>query len=111
MVFGVATACRRAARFGVSPTNRAPAPSPEPIRSPTTTSPVAMPTRVCSGAMVLQLANRFDQLQSGPYRPLGVVLMRLRIAEIDEHAVAHVFRHEPAEPLHGLGDAFLIGAK
>ena len=35
--------------------------------------------------------------------------MRLRIAEIDEHAVAHVLRHEPAEALHSLGDAFLIG--
>ena len=35
--------------------------------------------------------------------------MSLRIAEIHEHAVAHVFRHEPAEATHGLGDAFLIG--
>jgi hypothetical protein len=49
-----------------------------------------------------------DQLQPRPYRPLGVVLMRLRVAEVHEHAVAHVFRHEPAEALHGLGDALLI---
>ena len=35
--------------------------------------------------------------------------MGLRVAEVDEHAVAHVFRHEPAEALHGLGDALLIG--
>ena len=35
--------------------------------------------------------------------------MRLRVAEINEHAVAHVLRHEPAEALHSLGDAFLIG--
>ena len=83
--------------------------SPDPIRSPTTTSPVAMPTRVCSGALGLQRSHRCDQLQPRPHRPLGVVLMGLRIAEIDEHAVAHVFRHEPAEALHGLGDAFLIG--
>ena len=34
---------RRPARFGVSPT-------PDPVRSPTTTNPVAIPTRVCSGA-------------------------------------------------------------
>jgi len=34
--------------------------------------------------------------------------MGLRITEIDEDAVAHIFRHEPAEPAHGLGDAFLI---
>jgi hypothetical protein len=35
--------------------------------------------------------------------------MRCRIAEINQHAVAHVFRHEPAEAAHGLSDAFLIG--
>ena len=55
---------------------------------------------------VFELAHSFDQLQPGPHRPLGVVLMGLRIAEIDQHAVAHVFRDEPAEALHGLGDAF-----
>ena len=57
----------------------------------------------------LQRCHRRDQLQPRPHRPLGVVLMRLRIAEIHQHAVAHVLRHEPAEALHGLGDAFLIG--
>ena len=35
--------------------------------------------------------------------------MRLRIAEIHEHAVAHVLRDEPAEALHSLGDALLVG--
>jgi hypothetical protein len=35
--------------------------------------------------------------------------MRLRIAEINQHAVAHVFGDEPAEAAHGLGDTFLIG--
>jgi pimeloyl-ACP methyl ester carboxylesterase len=34
---------RRSARFGVLPI-------PDPVRSPTTTNPVAIPTRVCSGA-------------------------------------------------------------
>jgi hypothetical protein len=34
--------------------------------------------------------------------------MGLRIAEINQHAVAHVFRHEAAETAHGLGNAFLI---
>ena len=57
----------------------------------------------------LQSANRLDQLQPRPYRPLGVVLVGLRIAEIDQHAVAHVLRYEPAEALHSLGDALLIG--
>ena len=58
---------------------------------------------------VLSPAHRLDQLQPRPHRPLGVVLMGLRIAEIDQHAVAHVFGHEAAEAAHGLGDAFLIG--
>ena len=35
--------------------------------------------------------------------------MGLRIAEIDQHAVAHVFRHKAAEAANRLGDAFLIG--
>ena len=108
-MFGSAMPCRRAARFGVSPTMPRSCASPEPIRSPTTTSPVAMPTRVCSGARVLSRAHRCDQLQPRPHRPLGVVLMGLRVAEIHEDAVAHVFRHEAAEAAHGLGDAFLIG--
>jgi hypothetical protein len=34
--------------------------------------------------------------------------MGLRIAEVDQHAIAHVLRYEPAKALHGFGDAFLI---
>ena len=34
--------------------------------------------------------------------------MGLRIAEIDEHPIAHVLRDEPSEALHSLGDALLI---
>ena len=49
------------------------------------------------GSGRLERGHRRDQLQARPHRPLGVVLMGLRIAEIDEHAVAHVFRDEPAE--------------
>ena len=49
-MFGSAALCRRAAMFGVSPTMPRSCASPDPIKSPTTTSPVAMPTRVCSGA-------------------------------------------------------------
>ena len=50
-LFGSAIPCRRAAMFGVSPTIPRSCASPDPIRSPTTTKPVAMPTRVCSGAL------------------------------------------------------------
>ena len=48
-VFGSAIPCSRAARFGVSPIMPRSCASPEPIKSPTTTRPVAMPTRVCRG--------------------------------------------------------------
>src|SRR5690348_5467309 len=39
--------CRRAARFGVSPIAVCWRESPDPIGSPITTSPVAMPIRTC----------------------------------------------------------------
>ena len=35
--------------------------------------------------------------------------MGLWVAEVDQYAVAHVLGYEPAEAVHGLGDAFLIG--
>ncbi|MGB7038307.1 MAG: hypothetical protein WBD83_01445 [Xanthobacteraceae bacterium] len=44
-VFGAAADFSRAARFGVSPTTLRSCTSPVPSNSPTTTSPVAMPTR------------------------------------------------------------------
>lgn len=47
--FDLAIPCRRAARFGVSPTPPRSCTSPVPIKSPTTTKPLAMLTRVCSG--------------------------------------------------------------
>ena len=53
-LFGSAMPCRRAARLGVSPTIVCSWEAPEPIRSPTTTRPVAMPTRVYRGAWVFR---------------------------------------------------------
>jgi hypothetical protein len=35
--------------------------------------------------------------------------VRLHAAEVDQHAAAHILRHESAEALRGLGDALLIG--
>jgi hypothetical protein len=49
-VFGSAMTCSRAAKFGVSPTTACSWADPVPIRSPTTTKPVAMPIRVRRGA-------------------------------------------------------------
>ena len=49
-MFGSATPCRRAARFGVLPTMLRSCADPEPMSSPMTTCPVAIPIRVRSKA-------------------------------------------------------------
>ena len=58
--------------------------------------------------LVAQSADRIDKRQPGSDRPLGIVLVRLRVAEVDEHAVAHVLGDEAVEAGHGLGDAAVI---
>ncbi len=40
----------------------------------------------------IQLRHRIDDIETRPHRTLGLVLMGARIAEIDQDAVAHVFR-------------------
>ena len=42
------------------------------------------------GSMRLERSHRRDQLEPSPYRPLGVVLMGVRIAKIHEDTVAHI---------------------
>ena len=51
-----------------------------------------------------------DQLQRRAHRALGIVLVGPRIAEIGEHAVAHVLGDKPAAAPDHLGDAAVIGA-
>jgi hypothetical protein len=48
-------------------------------------------------------------LQPRPHRPLGIVLMGLRVTEEDEDTVPHKLRDVAAEALHGLSDALLVG--
>ena len=96
--FGCANACRRAARFGVSPTTAVSDAVPSPIWSPTITGPVAMPIRTASSTpgglrdRGIQLRHRVDDIETRPHRTLGLVLMGARVAEINEDAVAHVLR-------------------
>ena len=45
----------------------------------------------------LQRIRRCDQLQPGPRRPFGVILMGLRVAEIDQDAIAQIFCYVAAE--------------
>ena len=59
--------------------------------------------------MGLQATYRSNQLQPCPHGSLGVILVRLGVAEVDQHPVAHVLRDETAEAPHGLRDALLIG--
>jgi hypothetical protein len=57
-----------------------------------------------------QSADRFYHRETGAHRPLGIVLMRSRIAEIDQHPVAHEFGDKAFEPGDGRGDRVVIGA-
>ncbi len=51
-----------------------------------------------------------DDVEAGAHRPLGIVFVGLRIAEVNQHAVAHVFGDETVEAAHCLGDRPVIGA-
>ena len=57
-----------------------------------------------------ELADRVDHREPGSHRPFGVVLMRLRIAEINQHAVAHILGDKAAKAADGVGDAPVVGA-
>ena len=56
--------------------------------------------------------TRPHQVEAGAHRPLGVLLVRLRVAEVCQHTVAHVLRdvavvardHRRAAPLVGVDD-------
>jgi hypothetical protein len=45
-----------------------------------------------------------------PDRPLGIVFMRLRIAEVNEFAITHIFRDKSIKSGDRLGDAFVVRA-
>ncbi len=50
-------------------------------------------------------AHRLDHREAGAHRPLGIVFVGARIAEINQHAVAHVFGDEAVEAAHRFSDA------
>jgi hypothetical protein len=54
----------------------------------------------------IEAANSVDAGEASPHRPFGVVLMRLRVAEINQHPIAHV----PGDNTIGCGDYFSDGA-
>ena len=51
-----------------------------------------------------------DDVEAGAHGPLGIVFVGARKAEINQHAVAHVFRDETVEAANHLGHAAVIGA-
>ena len=60
--------------------------------------------------MGLQITDCSDQLQPCAHSPLCVILMGLRIAKVDEDAVAKIFGYEAAEATYGLRDGLLVAA-
>ena len=60
--------------------------------------------------MNIEPADRLDQLEAGAHRPLGVVLVRLRPAEVGEHAVAQVFCNVAVEAADHLRARRLVRA-
>jgi hypothetical protein len=75
------------------------------MRSPTTTSPVAIPTRTCKG----ELRNGLDKIEAGTNRALSIMFMRLGIAKVSENAVTQVFGEEATVALDQFGAAAVIG--
>ena len=77
------------------------------------TMPVAMPTRAQSvdggPAAVSRRGTASTMAIACAHRALGVILVGDWIAEIGQHAVAHVAGDEPAQPRDILGDAAMIG--
>jgi hypothetical protein len=57
----------------------------------------------------LQSTDGGHQLQPCGHGPLSVILVRMGVAEVDQHPVAHKLRDETAHATDGLGDARLIG--
>jgi len=59
-------------------------------------------------AVEIQRADRIDCAEPGVHGALGIVLVCLRIAEIDQNAVAHVFGNGAAMLCNHTGAGFLI---
>ncbi len=65
---GVAASCSRAARLGVSPETAPASSTPSPNKSPTTTAPVAMPTRASRTRSACGVSAAMASTTSSPAR-------------------------------------------
>ena len=59
---------------------------------------------------LIELRHPIDQHQTASRGALGIILVRLRIAEVDQHAVTHVAGYKPAKAFDDICDAAMIGA-
>ena len=59
---------------------------------------------------LIEPRNPIDQRQPASRSTLGIVLVRLRISEINQDPVAHVAGDKPAKALDNLCDAAMVGA-
>src|SRR5262249_28336452 len=57
----------------------------------------------------IETTYSIDDAQPGTHRPLSIVLMRPRIAKIDENAVAHVLRDKAIPPGDDASNGAVIG--
>ena len=80
-------------------------------RSPTiTTQSRSDPHLQGSAGDGFELRRRFEEFEPCAHRAFRVVFMGLRIAEIGQHAVAHVFGDETAVALNACRRAPMVGA-
>jgi hypothetical protein len=56
----------------------------------------------------IETTDGVDHTEPRSDRPLGLVLMGSRIAEINEHAVAHVLRDKAVEAIDDVADGAVI---
>jgi hypothetical protein len=113
---GSASACSRAAKFGVSPTtDHRPLPrlaGPDQLADHHRTGGDAdAHLEWLQVRLRPQAVDAFDDAEAGADRPLGVVLVRPGPAEIGQHAVAHVLGDVALEAGDLAGDSVLVGAE
>ena len=57
----------------------------------------------------IELPHGLYHPQPGPYRPMGVISVRQRVAKVDEQAIAKILGNMPIEAGDRLGPGLLIG--
>jgi hypothetical protein len=97
---GSASACSRAARFGVSPTTDCSCAEPSPDQIADHHQPGGdADTRLEIGGPHIEASDGIDDTQPSPDRALGVLLMGSRVTEINQHPVAYILGHKPVQLL------------